>query len=635
MQKSVQSFSGVLILGAILLLLNNLSDALFQRFYFDLTEDRLFTLSQGSKNIVSNLKYPITIRAYLSKTEGTKYPAIKLYGDRVVSLLREFERVGNGKITLEIYDPRPDTDEESWADKYGITPLSMPGGEKVYFGLAAVNSLGAEEVIPVFSLARQEYLEYDITKSLYALSVEKKPVIGIISSLKLNGGDSPAMYGRPQASQPWIFMSQIQQLAEVRMLQPDLAAIDPDVKLLMLIHPKKLTASALYAVDQFVMHGGNLFVAIDPYCSADMPDPAAGQDPTSAMMQDKSSNLKELLTKWGVEMVERKAVGDINLATKVATSRDAEPEDFVLWVSLDAKSERGANTINRTDILTGQLNTMLFPWPGALKKVEVPGVSFQPLFQTTPEAELVEETDYRFGGGTPSALLSKYTPGSEPQILGARLDGRLPSNYSERPKDLPQPEKPVEHLSQSVGDAHVIVVADADFLSDQAAAVSQNFLGTRMVSLVNDNLAFAANVGENLLGSSDLISLRSRGQYTRPFTRVRDIERRAEEKYRREEQVLQAELNSANQRLSQLQAGTDKAGGEQVLSKALLDEVKKFRDQRAEAQQRLREVRKNLRQDKERLGQWLFLVNTFLVPALLIIGSALFYRRGRKKTATV
>ena len=345
MHRSLLSISGVLLLGIFVLLLNGLSETVLSRFYLDLTQENLYTLSEGSRNIVDKLQSPIAVRAYISKTDSTKYPAIKLYGDRVVSLLREYERRSRGKIKLEIYDPRPDTDEESWAQKYGITPLAMPSGEKLFFGLAAVNARGEEEVIPVFSLSRQEFLEYDVTKALYSLSLESKPQVGLVSSLKIQGSGQPQMQMMGQRmpnSEPWVLYNQMSQFAEMKTLGPGFDTIDPAIKALFVIHPKGLAPQSLYAIDQFVMRGGNLFVAIDPFANADQPDPMSGMDPSAAMMMDRSSNLKELLPGWGIELVEGKVVGDPALSTKVNTGRGGEPEDFLFWMTLDGRVDRGA-----------------------------------------------------------------------------------------------------------------------------------------------------------------------------------------------------------------------------------------------------------------------------------------------------
>ncbi len=251
---------------------------------------------------------------------------------------------------------------------------------------------------------------------------------------------------------------------------------------------------------------------------------------------------------------------------------------------------------------------------------------------------LYEATNYKVGGGSPDVLINKFKRGDKSQILAARISGKLKSNFSTAPVEKNEDGSPKAsatanalHLSESIGSSNVIVVADTDFLTDQASVVSQNLFGAKIVSMINDNLTFAVNVIENLQGSSDLISLRSRGKFTRPFTKVQAIEREAEERFRNEEKTFQTTITSANQRLAQIQGGEEGADKkkEQVFNSALLDEIKAIREQRAEAQERLREVRKNLRLDKERLGQWLFVLNTFAVPLCLIF--LVFYLQRRKQ----
>ncbi len=631
MQRSILSAAGVVVLGFVLLLVNSIAGNLFGRFYVDLTEDKLYTLSSGSRNILAALQSPVTLRLYLSKTEGAKYPAIKLYGDRVTELLREYERKSNGKISLEIYDPRPDSEEETWAGKYGITPLAMPSGDQLFFGLSAVNARGDEETIPVFNLNRQEFLEYDLTRLLFSLSREHKPMIGVISSLPLKGQPPrPQMIpGQTPDSDPWVLLSQIQNFGEVRTFEGPLAEIPNEVKLLLLIHPKGLEPQTIYAIDQFVMRGGSLFVAVDPYCNADQP-PTDAQNPMAGMFYDRSSSLKELLPGWGVELAEKKVVGDMALATKVLTGNGGMPEDFLLWLTMTSEPKGTVIPINRSNVLTSQLDTLMFPWAGSLTVKPVEGVTSETLFQTSAAAKLFDKEDYQFGGGSPAELLNRYTPGKSSLIVGLKLGGKLKSNFKERPKFDGDSANLPAHLSEAANGAHVVVVADVDFLTDAASAEVQNFLGTKVVSLRNDNLVFAGNLVENLLGSNDLISLRSRGQFTRPFTRVLEIEQHAQQSWKMEEVTLMARLNAANERLTELQSAANRSEdgkGEQVFTKALLDELKKFRDERAEAQERLREVRRNLRQDKERLGSSLFAINTFLVPLLLIVGGILWYAR--------
>lgn len=632
MRKSFLSISGIIVLGVIVLLINGISKQLFHHAYYDLTQDKLYSLSNGTKNILRSISDPITLKFYFSRTDSAKYPGLKLYGDRIADLLREYERLSNGNIKLESYDPRPDSDDEDWAQKYGLSPLPIRTGEQIFIGLAAVNASGSEEVIPLFDLRRQEFLEYDITKIIYSLNIGKKPVVAILSSLDLEGQAQPGRFGQQEESDGWFFVSQIAQVGDIRQLKGDISNVEADVNVLLLVHPKNLSEQTLYAIDQYVMRGGKLVVLEDPFCQADQPkkDP---QNPMAGAMEDRSSSLNKLTSKWGVELIEKKVVGDLGRAAKIDAGRGDAYKMFILWPNLRKED------FNQNDVVTSSLENILLPWPGALKVSNVEGATVETLLKSSKESELAEETSYRFDGGDPDALLRNFFSKNEEYPFAVRVRGKLKSNY---PNGKPAEQKDAnvqqtstsanaEHLVESKGMSNVIVVADVDFLSDRFSIAAQSILGTRLVSLLNDNLAFVQNSVENFLGSDDLISIRSRGQFTRTFSRVDAMEKVAQQRWQQEEMLLQAKLNGANQRLSQLQAASGgQAGEKQVITKAVLEEIKKFRDERKDAQQRLREVRRNLRQDIERLGEILFLVNTFLVPLLLIIATLSFFRTRRE-----
>jgi len=415
----------------------------------------------------------------------------------------------------------------------------------------------------------------------------------------------------------------------------------------MLVHPKELTEATLYAVDQFVMRGGKLFAFVDPFSQSDRV-PSDPQNPMAAMTADKSSNLNRLLEKWGVKQIEKKAVADIGLATKVNSGQIGAPKDFVLWLSL-----RGEN-LNRDDVSTSALDNLLLTWAAAFEITPVEGSKVETLLFSSERAMLVDEKDYRFGGGEPDNLLRNYVAGNKALVLGARVAGKLNSNFPDGKPATPPPAAPQAgeapppppppptanrpHLKESVDQANVVVIGDVDFISDQYSLIAQSMFGRKFVTLLNHNLVFLQNMIENLSGSNDLISIRSRGRFSRPFTVVADIERNASLRWQQEETVLQAKLTAANQRLQQLQSSAQQqsgasTGSQQVFSKAVLDEIKQFREEKNDAQSRLREVRRNLRQDKESLGTRLFLVNTFVVPLALVVIAIYFALIRRRKSA--
>jgi len=609
------SLFGIIGLIVALILVNGVSRTLFARAYVDLTDEGLYSLSLGTKNILGTIEEPISLKYYFSRTEGAKYPSVKLYGNRILDLLRQYERASGGKLKLEVYDPRPDSEEEEWAEKYGLQALPGQAGEKLYLGLAGINSLADEQSIPVFNFARQEFLEYDITRVISSLVNTKKPAIGVMSSLEV-------MSGMPGQESNWFAFTQLAESANVTTLSTDVSSIDKDLDLLILIHPKKLSNETLFAIDQFVMRGGRLIAFVDPFAQIDSPQPDP-QNPMAGVGADHSSSLNQLTAKWGVELIEKNVVGDIDLASRVDTGT-GEVKMFVLWPNLNKEQ------INSTDISTSKLENMLLPWPGALKVSAPEGVQSEVLLESSDKAALIEESKYRFNGGDPAGLLRNYTAGGEKRVFAVRIRGKLQSNF---PDGLPKKEGEAVQaeatLKETTTNANVVVVSDVDFLTNRFSVQIQKIFGTRVAQLLNDNLSFFQNVTENMLGSDDLISIRSRGQFVRPFTLVEQMETEAQQRWQQEELYLEAQLNSANNKLTELQARAD-SEGKQVVNKEVLNLMKQFKQERREAQDRLRSVRRNLRQDIESLGTRLFLVNTFLFPLLLIVGSFIYASMKRR-----
>lgn len=639
MKKSIVSTSSIGILACIFLLINSLSNSLLSRFSVDLTEERLYSVSEGTKKILSSISEPIVIRYYYSRLDSMRNAGLQLYATRVRDLLREYARKSAGMITLEEYDPQPDSEEEEWAVKYGLKALGLPTGEKLYFGMVATSASGEEKNIPIFNINRQETLEYDITKSLYSISRGKMPKAGIISVLELQGrpqqrGPNGMPMGPGQA--PWVFVNQLQSVADIEFLGVSVDAIPDDIDVLLVIHPKNLAENTRYAIDQYLMNGGSMFLAIDPYCASD----TAGINPNNPMaiiQADRSSNLESLTKNWGVSLKGKQVVGDPTLATPVAAARGQEPQNFLVWLSFggDLEDKKGGKLINSEQVITNQINNLMFAWAGSLALTEVEGIEVTPLIQTTSNAGLFEEQKIRFMAQNPRELMKNFSSSGEQQVLAAMLRGKFKSSFSSKPGE--QTTATVSevggHIPEAVKEATVVIVSDVDFLATTYSAMVQNVMGYSLVTLLNENLPFAVNAVELLAGSDELIALRSKGSFLRPFTKVKEIEARAQKKWRAEEESLQREADDANKRLQQLTSVRGQ-GGEAVFSKALLKEMQLLREQRRIAGEKLREVRWQLRKDKESLGNWLFVINTFAVPFLLILGALYCVWRKRETTTS-
>lgn len=614
--KSILASSSIFVIVALFMGLNAISDRVFSRFSLDLTDEGLYSLSDGTKKIINELQEPLVLRLYLSKSEGAKYPLIKIYGQRVKDLLNEYQTFSKEKIKVEFYDPKQDTEDQEWAQKYGLTPIPLPTGGELYFGLAAVNSLGKEEALPIFDIQRQEFLEYDITKLIYSLGRTSKPLIGIISALNIlpkEDFSDPQMM-QQQAPQKWVLASQLEKFARLVTVGEDIVTLPDDMEELMIIHPKNLSDKQLYAIDQFLMKGGRIFVAVDSYAAIDAP-PQDPQNPMATFGYARSSNLEKLFSKWGLDFNSKSVVGDMNIAANVSAGNMSQPIQFPAWLMLNGSSKE--KLINRDSIVTSQLDNVVLPWAGSFELKKMDGITSEVLMKTTAQAGEYDENVIRFSAQNPEELSKKFLPGNTEKILALSLSGKFQSAFDAAP------EGAAEHIKSSTTDGVVIAISDVDFLTDQYSSATQNIFGTKLVSLINDNLIFLANVAENLSGSNSLISLRSRGKFARPFEKVQEIELAAQDRWKAQEESIQAKLNQANQRLAQLESGSDKT--QAVFSNAMVEEIRKFREERSEAQKKLREVRRKLREDKEGLGNLLFALNTFFIPSLILLISFYFY----------
>lgn len=625
MKKSLSLAAALVIIFTIFVFANMLFGSVFKTVRFDLTEENIYSLSKGTKNILNNLEDQITLRYYYSKTEAVAIPFIQNYAERVEDLLREYELSSNGKIVLEVYDPRPDTEEQEWAEKFGIQPVPIQNNVSLYFGLAGTNERGDEGVIAYFDPNREEFLEYDITRLIYNLSHPDKQKLGIISSLPLQGSFDPQKGMQP----PWIFINELSQSYEIENLETDVKKIPESVEVLLLVHPKKLPDVTLFAIDQFVLRGGRLLVFVDPHCEMDEPK----QDPSKpGMPASRFSNLEKLFKAWGVEMVKSKVAADKELATTVNTGRDTIP--YIVWLNLTE------DNIDRKDIITGQLENLLLPSPGVLKTNKTEGVTYTPLLQTTKTASTIEAMTLNFS--PPDMLAQRFTPGDEALTLSLRVEGKFKTAFpdgkpapkkEEKDKEDKKEEETTKNkpLKESQQETNILIVADVDLLADRFSVQVQNIFGQRLAIPLNDNLNFIANSVENLSGSNDLISIRSRGKFIHPFTKVQEIEKAAEAKWKDEEKRLQDKVNEINKRLQEIQR-PGKESNRQIINQAIQDEITKYRIEKSNAQKKLREVRRNLRQDKEALGNWLFLINAFLIPLLICCVGIVVYISKKRKT---
>jgi gliding motility-associatede transport system auxiliary component len=593
----------------------------------DLTENRLYTLSPGTRHIIEGLQEPINLYFYFSReTAGERAADIKTYGDRVREVLEEMAARSRGKIRLETIDPEPFSEDEDRAGEFGLRAIPTgTAGESFYFGLAGTNSTDGRAKIELFNPRQEEFLEYDIAKVIVELARPKKPVIGVLSTLPM-GSDFNPMTG--QASEPWAVTSQLEQLFTVRTLNADVASIDADVDVLLLVHPKALTPATLFAIDQFVLRGGRALIFVDPESEADTSGQQPG-NPLAAMGANRSSSLEPLFKAWGVEFNPREVVGDQKHALMLG-GRTGEPQRHLAFLGFDASN------LDKKDVITASLDSVNFATAGRFKRAENSPLTFEPLVQSSELSGLipVERLAMLMDPGT---LLEGFQPTGERFLLAVRATGKLKTAYPDGKPAGVAGAAPTSAptLKESAQPVNLVLVADTDMLTDMMWVQRENFFGQRFAQAFANNGDMVLNAVDNLTGNSDLISIRGRATFVRPFDRVEALRRDAEERFRSKERELEEELRATEQKLTALQTSRNDQSS-LILTPEQEQELERFQQQKAGIRKDLRDVRHGLDRDIKRLGTVLDVINIALVPLLItIFGLAVFvWRRRRARAAT-
>ena len=598
-----------------------LINSAFRGVQVDLTENQLYTLSEGTGKILGKIAEPVHVYLFYSEKATTNIPALRTYAGRIREMLEAFAARSEGKLILQVIDPLAFSEEEDRASGFGLRPINAGNSaDPIYMGVAGTNSVGDDDIIPFLDPAKEAFLEYDLAKLVYTLANPKKPVIGLLSELPLTAEFNPMAR---QASQPWVIAEQMRQLFEVRTLAPGLEEIADDIKLLMVVHPKNLSDATLYAIDQFVLRGGRALLFVDPFAEVDQGDPA---DPSGGR---RSSNLNRLTGAWGIHTDEAHVVADDRYAMTVGLGADSRPVRHLGVLGIEPAG------MSHEDIITGSLNLMTFAFPGYITRDQDAPATLQPLVESSELAGLIPVERLAITSD-PEMLRADFKPTGERYVLAARISGTVPSAF---PKGLPAPPGspsavPAGHLAAAAEPVNVVLVADTDLLADQLWVQSQDYYGQRVHTAFANNGDFVINALDNLLGSGDLISIRSRATFQRPFTRVQDLRRAADARFRDAEQRLQTELQETEAKLSELQASRADQGTE-ILSPEQAAEIERFQARRLQLRKELRQVQRGLDRDIERLGSVLKILNITVVPLLVTaVGLLLVMLRRRRQRRT-
>ncbi|HEY5622120.1 MAG TPA: Gldg family protein [Gammaproteobacteria bacterium] len=607
------------------------SNSLLRGVRIDLTENNLFTISDGTRELLASIEEPINLYLFFSDEATADIPYLRGYANRVRETLDEFARVSNGSIVVHDVDPAPFSEEEDRAAQFGLNAISLGSlTESVYFGLAGTNSVGDEDTIPFLQPEKETFLEYDLAKLVYNLANPVKPVVGLISGASMSAGFNPQTQ---QMTEAWAIMSQAQQLFEIRELAVGVTEIDEDIGVLWIVHPRALSEATLYAIDQFVLGGGRALIFVDPFAEIEM----STNDPAT-MAAGSPSTLGSLFEGWGIQFDLENVVADDRYALAVGGGLGA-PVRHIGLIGLDEAA------LNSDDIVTSGLGSINLGTAGHFTLTEGSETTLVPLIMSSAASATMPTIQFQFLSD-PSALLNGFMPTDGSYVLAARLEGSLNSAFPDGPpvadaadadEDAAGPESagpPEGHLA-STDSANVILVGDVDVLSDRLWVQRQNFFGQQLVTAFANNGDFVINSLDNLSGSAALIGIRARASYSRPFTRVDDLRRAAEAEFRATEQRLQAELADTEQRLAELQAERSD-GGSLLMSDEQQAEIERFLDEQIRIRQELRAVQRNLDLSIEQLGTRLKIINIGLVPLLLTIVALVFvvYRRREARASS-
>jgi ABC-type uncharacterized transport system involved in gliding motility auxiliary subunit len=612
----------LMLLAVIFLSLNLFSNLALRNARLDLTENGLFTLSDGTRNIVAALEEPVRLKYYYSQNIAANQPRLRVEAQRVRDMLEEITMASQGMVTLDIIDPELFSEAEDQAVAQGLVARPIAEGEVVYFGLVGTNLVDSVEIIPYFAPERQQYLEYDLARMLHNLGRPQKPVLGIISNLPLDTGAGGIMAAMRGQSQPFLIYAELADRFELEFIVPDLVKIPARIDVLLLAHPRPLSEFQAYAIDQFVMRGGRVIAFIDPQSEVSL---TAGPNGEPLRGYTEQSDLPRLMRQWGVRMAPNMIVADRLRAQRVAAGRDARRAltDYILWMGL------GPSEMNGDDPITGTIDRLNIGTVGALMPGEGATTEFTPLVSSSPEAGLMTR-DYVLTAPTPDALQRRFAIGDAPYTIAARLSGTVKTAFADGPPEAQNSKgeraKQAAHKAATAA-ANIVVFADSDFFDDRFWVSEQNYLGQRFGVPIADNGKFLLNAVENLMGSNDLISLRGREKAARPFTRIENLRRAAEAEYLTEQQNLLARIEAAQAELDRLEQGAQLAEADEAASA--------YRAELLAARKALRRVQGNLRRDIETLEARLTWANIIVMPVLIsALALLLAWRQRRQRLAT-
>ena len=613
-------------LGAMLVLLIGLN-VVFSRLQWraDLTEERAFTLSEGTRQILSGLKSPVQVRFYYSQSDEAMPMGLKNYAQSVNDLLDAMETASGGKLQIQRLDPTPDSDAEDSARLDGVDPQVFPNGDRIYLGLG-FSQLDRKSALPFLAPDRERLLEYDIARALNAVTNAQKPVIGLLTPLSTSPTPPMMMMERPPSA--GVFFDELRRAFEVKEVPFGTEEIPADITTLVVVHPRQISEVTEYAIDQFILRGGKLVAFLDPMCVMDAPPggPMMGMTPPSV------STFGKLLPAWGVTFNTSEIVVDMQNVGN--TRRGRAPGILAL----------GPDSLDPDAVVTGGVDSLFMALAGAYQGEAPEGITRTPLVFSSPQSKL---EDPSFTQTSPQMVESNFRPSGVEYAVAIKLEGKFKTAFPQgKPKATPegQPAMPdaaqspdpnaPPGLKESSAPTSIYLIGDADMLFDPlAVAEVPTPFGQPVMVPANGNIDLAQSMIEQLAGGDELASVRARASRDRPFTVVKRMQAEAENKFRDKIAELERGLNETQSRLAELERSKD-AGQQFILTPEQQEEIKSFRKKEAEAKKELKEVRKTLRREVDALEQRVKWTNILAMPLLVAAaGLVIAFVRHRRQGA--
>jgi ABC-type uncharacterized transport system involved in gliding motility auxiliary subunit len=617
---------GIVIMFVILLAFYVVTSAAKDRV--DLTSEKAFTLSPGTKKILAKLTSPVKINFYCSQGGTAMPPTLRNYAQHIEDLLAEYQQAAKGKVVVHKFDPQPDSDAEDSARLDGIEgqATSAFGGDKIFLGLS-ISMLDQKVALPWLPPDQERLLEYDISRAIARVINPTPPTIGLMSALPVFGSEPNPMMQRmgQSAAEPWTFVSELKKSFTVREIPMTASKIDDDIGVLLVVHPREITDATQYAIDQFVLRGGKLLAFVDPHAYFDQK-----HDQMAQVLGESSgqSSLPALFKAWGLDMDMNKVVADMTFAGHNPQSGAAMPT--VLLITKDG--------VNPDDVVTSQIDNLVLPFAGAFTGKPVDGLKETVLVHTSTESQLIEGITASIAA---DQITKDFKASGVDYAMAVRLTGKFKTAFPDGPpkaakednKEEPKDQSKEPQLKESKADGVVILVADTDMLADQVCVEVRNIMGYRMVQPRNGNLNLVQSFIEQLSGDSDLISLRSRASLNRPFTRLKEMEAKAGREFENQLKDLEAKKSETERKISELQSS--KAGNEQkfILSPEQQKELENYQKTVAEANKSLKQTRKDLRKETDSLEFWTKVVNIGAMPVVVAVTGIVLAIYKRKRTA--